>query len=270
MAINLFGRIRLFHRSLFDRKILSRRDPRTTAISRKPAAHLRRAFLLVPALALTLLVAAVASPADAKETVTGSETLTVASIDTVAVFGAEQMKVKKSKSFSNWQRMLKRFEKEEERLAKGRARMNEKGAMQQWNELIASLQGLDQATQVAEVNKYFNSLSYQSDKKLYDAEDYWATPFQFLSRAKGDCEDFATAKYFALRALGFSSDQLRLVAGFDKKRGGAHAVTLVVLDGRVLMLDIGKGGIQDMAAVTQFKPFYSVTESGGWLHTKRA
>jgi predicted transglutaminase-like cysteine proteinase len=107
-------------------------------------------------------------------------------------------------------------------------------------------------------------------QKNYAIQDYWATPYQFLSRAKGDCEDFSAAKYLALRALGFHSNQLRLVVGYDRVRGGAHTVLLVVVGGRVLMLDIGDNTIVEMSGVKIFDPFYSVTESEGWMHMKRA
>jgi len=259
-----YGPVRLFG----GRFIRNRTQPifarRTTDNSRKPAARLGRSLIFVLAFALALAFVTSGNHAAA------ADSPTVAGIDSVPVFGATHKKVEQSKSFRNWQRMLKRYAKQEDRISKGRARMNEKGGEKLWNDLIDRLQGLDAATQVAEVNSYFNKLTYQSDTKNYDVKDYWATPYQFLSRAKGDCEDFAAAKYFALRTLGFEASQLRLVAGYDKARGGAHAVTLVMLDGQVLMLDIGKGGVMEMAAATQFKPFYSVTESGGWLHTKRA
>ena len=86
----------------------------------------------------------------------------------------------------------------------------------------------------------------------------------------GDCEDFTAAKYLALRALGFQSNQLRLVVGYDRVRDGAHTVILAVVEGRVLMLDIGDNAVVEMAGVKQFDPYYSVTESEGWMHLKRA
>ena len=71
-------------------------------------------------------------------------------------------------------------------------------------------------------------------------------------------------------ALGFDSSQLRLVVGYDRARGGAHTVTLAVVDGQVMTLDIGDNALVEIAGVTRFDPLYSVTESDGWLHMKRA
>ena len=237
---------------------------RTTYISGQRALSLFRAVFLTLALALAFCFVADFSDAAA------GERASAAKGDVVSVFGAKQTKVKKSKSFTRWDTLLKRYAKQEARLEKGRGRINEKAGSKLWLELIDSLQGLDQVTQIQKVNSYFNALTYQSDAKNYDTEDYWATPYQFLSRAKGDCEDFAAAKYFALRELGFDASQLRLVVGFDRARGGAHTVTLAVVNGQAVMLDIGDDAVVEVANVTEFDPLYSVTESAGWLHRKAA
>lgn len=52
------------------------------------------------------------------------------------------------------------------------------------------------------VNTYFNEVRYRSDMKNYHMSDYWATPWEFLARDAGDCEDYVIAKYFALKYLG--------------------------------------------------------------------
>ena len=53
----------------------------------------------------------------------------------------------------------------------------------------------------------------------------------------GDCEDFAIAKYFALRDLGFPASQMRIVVLKDTLRNLDHAVTAVYLDGDAWILD---------------------------------
>lgn len=237
---------------------------RTTYISRRPAARICRA--LVFALAFSLALGFVSSGNDAA----AGDIVVASNQGSISVFGAEGMKVKNSKPFRGWDTMLARYAKQEARLAKGGGRINEKNGSKLWDDMIASLRGLEPTTQIRKVNRYFNKLTYQSDAKTYAAKDYWATPYQFLSRAKGDCEDFAAAKYFALRALGFDSSQLRLVVGYDHTRRAAHTVTLAVVNGHAMILDIGDNPIVDMAVMTRFDPLYSVTESAGWLYVKRA
>ncbi len=58
------------------------------------------------------------------------------------------------------------------------------------------------------INDFFNEVSYSSDLKVYNKDDYWATPLEFLSKDKGDCEDYVISKYFALRYLGVDSKKL--------------------------------------------------------------
>jgi predicted transglutaminase-like cysteine proteinase len=58
------------------------------------------------------------------------------------------------------------------------------------------------------VNNYFNDVRYTSDMKVYKRKDYWATPWEFLGKDKGDCEDYVISKYFALLYLGVNSKKL--------------------------------------------------------------
>lgn len=58
------------------------------------------------------------------------------------------------------------------------------------------------------VNEFYNGVRYMSDKKLYRKKDYWATPWEFLGKDKGDCEDYVISKYFALRYLGIKAKKL--------------------------------------------------------------
>ncbi|MDT8338399.1 MAG: transglutaminase-like cysteine peptidase [Sulfurimonas sp.] len=51
------------------------------------------------------------------------------------------------------------------------------------------------------VNDFFNEVRYSSDMKVYGKSDYWATPWEFLGKDRGDCEDYVISKYFALKYL---------------------------------------------------------------------
>ena len=75
--------------------------------------------------------------------------------------------------------------------------------------------------QVERVHMQFNRLKRISDARLWGRDDYWATPSELLRAGGGDCEDFATAKYFALRQLGVPAERLRLAytRAFDAARG---------------------------------------------------
>jgi len=58
------------------------------------------------------------------------------------------------------------------------------------------------------VNNFFNDVRYSTDLKNYNKKDYWATPWEFLGKDKGDCEDYVISKYFALKYLGVKPKKL--------------------------------------------------------------
>ena len=77
--------------------------------------------------------------------------------------------------------------------------------------LQVTLDGAKNATDTEKlqaVNEFYNAVGYSSDMKVYKKKDYWATPYEFLGKDKGDCEDYVIAKYFALIYLGVNSKKL--------------------------------------------------------------
>ena len=58
------------------------------------------------------------------------------------------------------------------------------------------------------VNDFFNEVRYASDMQVYNKKDYWATPWEFLAKDMGDCEDYVISKYFALKYLGIDYKKL--------------------------------------------------------------
>ncbi|MEA3370599.1 MAG: transglutaminase-like cysteine peptidase [Campylobacterota bacterium] len=74
------------------------------------------------------------------------------------------------------------------------------------------------------VNVFYNAVRYSSDKKLYGKKDYWATPWQFLGKDRGDCEDYVISKYFALIYLGVDSKKLFFTYVKSSKFKAAHMV----------------------------------------------
>jgi predicted transglutaminase-like cysteine proteinase len=70
----------------------------------------------------------------------------------------------------------------------------------------------DEHARLEAVNRFFNRhVRWRSDAELWGQDDFWATPLQLLARGAGDCEDYAVAKYAALRAAGVPAERLRLV-----------------------------------------------------------
>ncbi|MDQ1264424.1 MAG: hypothetical protein QG559_1425 [Campylobacterota bacterium] len=76
------------------------------------------------------------------------------------------------------------------------------------SELMVSLKDKSDLEKLEGVNQFFNEVRYSSDEKVYGQKDYWATPWEFLGRDKGDCEDYVISKYFILKYLGVDYSKL--------------------------------------------------------------
>jgi len=80
--------------------------------------------------------------------------------------------------------------------------------LQAYNQLLESAKDSTEAKKLQMVNDFFNNVPYMSDQKNWSQKDYWATPWEFLARDKGDCEDYVIAKFFTLKSLGIDSKKL--------------------------------------------------------------
>ena len=68
------------------------------------------------------------------------------------------------------------------------------------------------AQRVYAVNAFYNQrITFATDREVWGQEDYWASPLQMLAKGRGDCEDYAIAKYATLLAAGVTPESLRLV-----------------------------------------------------------
>lgn len=74
------------------------------------------------------------------------------------------------------------------------------------------------------VNSFYNKILPIDDSTKYSTDDYWATPKEFIIEGKGDCEDYAIAKYFTLQEVGISEDKLFLTVVKVKGETDYHMV----------------------------------------------
>ena len=57
-------------------------------------------------------------------------------------------------------------------------------------------------------NNALNALPWITDREKWNADDYWATPFETLTQFGGDCEDMAIGKFMVLRLMGIPKKNL--------------------------------------------------------------
>lgn len=133
-----------------------------------------------------------------------------------------------------------------------------------WRALRASLADAPQAQRLEGVNAFFNRKSFREDQDVWGVSDYWATPAQFMRRS-GDCEDYAVAKYYALRDLGLPAEDLRLAGVLDSSRSRAqHALLLVRGENGWLTLDNLRPQILPFEAGVPYIPVYLTNEERLW------
>ncbi len=183
------------------------------------------------------------------------------------LFGSLELKSSSLKALPQWRRVLASFPAE--RTAFDRC-LAETAActspmLKNWRRVVNSAAKLAPRQQLTSVNEFFNRWPYRHDTELYGRSEYWATPREFLSRS-GDCEDYAIAKYFALRALGFGQDALRIVVLMDRIRGIGHAVLAVYLGDDILILDNLSSLIVSHSRYKHYVPQVSMNETTRWAH----
>lgn len=113
------------------------------------------------------------------------------------------------------------------------------------------------------INRAINlAIRPASDEELYGAPDVWRAPLQLFTVGAGDCEDYAIAKYVALRMAGIARDDLRLVILHDDIRDEDHAVTSVRLDGRWWLLDNRRMAMVEDVSLLHHRPLFVLDEAG--------
>lgn len=143
--------------------------------------------------------------------------------------------------------------------------------LQRWRDIIASGQHLDEAEKLSLANDFFNGARFVSDAELYGVADYWATPTEFIARDAGDCEDFAIAKYFTLKAMGMDVAKLRITYVKSLTLDQAHMVLAYypTPDAEPLILDNLNRLIKSAGQRRDLRPVYSFNAEALWLSRTR-
>jgi predicted transglutaminase-like cysteine proteinase len=116
---------------------------------------------------------------------------------------------------------------------------------------------------LGEINRAINlAIRPMTDLAQYGEIDVWSSPLETFAHAAGDCEDYAIAKYVALRLAGVSADDLRLVVMRDTVRGDGHAVAAARLDGHWLMLDNNRMAMVEDIDMRNYRPLFVLDERG--------
>ena len=88
------------------------------------------------------------------------------------------------------------------------------------------------------INRAVNlAIRPMSDLAQWGVLDRWSAPLETLATGRGDCEDYAIAKYVALTQAGVAAEDVRVIIVHDLAVDENHAVVATRLDGDWIILD---------------------------------
>jgi len=143
---------------------------------------------------------------------------------------------------------------------------------QDWQKVVEETRqapGMEQKLQ--KVNEFWNKrIQFMDDPEAWGLPDYWATPMESLGHEKGDCEDFAIAKYFTLLASNLEVAQLRLIYVKAKIGGPSSSIVQAHMvlgffktpDAEPLILDNLLNDIHPASRRTDLVPVFSFNSQG--------
>ena len=111
-----------------------------------------------------------------------------------------------------------------------------------------------------------NAIRYTSDMTQWATPDEWSAPLAAgkgsFDTGLGDCEDYAIAKYVALRAAGVPAKQLRVLLVRDNIARLDHAVLAANTDGHWYVLDNRWTAAVEDSDVRRFTPLFALDDQG--------
>jgi predicted transglutaminase-like cysteine proteinase len=134
-----------------------------------------------------------------------------------------------------------------------------------WSDMMRSIEGANRLRQIITVNRWFNRLPYQFDEDAYDRLDHWADTRELFER-RGDCEDYALSKYYTLRLLGFTPQEMKVTAVYDTQARANHAVLLIYTGDTRYMLDINSDSTDPDYMNWRYRPLYAFNETTAWYY----
>lgn len=136
-------------------------------------------------------------------------------------------------------------------------------------QLIERAAALDEVRRLSLVNAFFNQrISFHEDVEVWGMIDFWATPLEALDKGRGDCEDYAIAKYFSLVSAGTPVAKLRMV--YVRAQLGGKSLAHMVLayyaqpGAEPLILDNLVADVQPASARGDLLPVFSFNSEGLW------
>jgi predicted transglutaminase-like cysteine proteinase len=148
-------------------------------------------------------------------------------------------------------------------LCRGGPATCQSGAPARFLAIVAAGQVRPGRARLGEINRAINlAIRYMSDIAQHGVADRWNSPLLSLAAGVGDCEDYAIAKYVALREAGTAREDVRLLIVHDNRFHQDHAVVAARLDGHWLLLDNRHMVMVEDVDARQYQPLFEIDDEG--------
>jgi predicted transglutaminase-like cysteine proteinase len=143
-----------------------------------------------------------------------------------------------------------------------------------WRAMMTEGSHLSEPEKLAHVNNFFNRrMLFENDIAVWQQDDYWATPLEFMGRNAGDCEDFSIAKYITLLHMGVPNAKLRMIyvrariGGAGSTKSEAHMVLGYYANpaDEPMVLDNLITTIRPASSRADLSPVFSFNNEGLWV-----
>jgi predicted transglutaminase-like cysteine proteinase len=141
--------------------------------------------------------------------------------------------------FTKWNGVTADIRAESDILARCRETMKDcPPAAQKFLAIVAAGHAQTGLARIGVINRAINlAIQPMSDLKQWGVADRWSAPLETFSTGRGDCEDYAIAKFVALTAAGVAPEDVKLVIVHDLAVGEGHAVVATHVGGHWVVLD---------------------------------
>jgi predicted transglutaminase-like cysteine proteinase len=180
-------------------------------------------------------------------------------------FGLIRLPAPEGQMWRKWRRVQQQIRMESEVLALCRANPAHcpSEPARRFVTMIETAAARQGRARLGEINRAINlAIRPMSDLAQYGVVDLWTSPLATLATGAGDCEDYAIAKYVALREAGLDNEDLRLLIVRDTNLREDHAVVAARLDGRWVVLDNRRLVLLEDIQLQHYVPTFEIDDDG--------
>ena len=129
--------------------------------------------------------------------------------------------------------------------------------------IVAQGRALNGIARIGVINRAVNlAIEPMSDMAQWGVPDRWSPPLETFTTGRGDCEDYAIAKYVALTAAGIPAQDVKLVIVRNTAANEDHAIVAVRDGGDWIMLDNRWLTLVKDAAMPKIVPEFVLDDAG--------